>query len=216
VRPSRFWPAAAAALATGLALPPGAAANGDPASDVLLVQGIYKPFEPLSAATSRDLDQVQAETAKAGKPIKIAVIAAPRDLGLVPQYFGKPQAYATFLAGELGALTSFAHPTPKGRKRPSEPLLVVMPAGFGLHGFPASARHALRAITPRRNDPPDALGRAAGLAVEKLSAATGHPIAPVVSRKESSGSGETLLVILLAAGALLLGVAGAVRLRGGR
>src|SRR5207302_1264602 len=56
---------------------------------------------------------------RAGKPIKVAVIASPRDLGGVPSVFGNPTYYARFLGAELQFLY-------KGK------LLIVMPQGAGL------------------------------------------------------------------------------------
>ena len=43
-------------------------------------------------------------TAKAkaeGFPVKVALIAAPTDLGVIPDLFGKPQPYAQFLDQEI-------------------------------------------------------------------------------------------------------------------
>jgi hypothetical protein len=55
----------------------------------------------------------------------VAVVAGPYDLGSVPSLFGKPQKYADFLGQEDFYFFK-------------DPLLVVMPQGYGLynHGRP--------------------------------------------------------------------------------
>ena len=86
---------------------------------------------------------LNAETAaakRAGFPIKVALIASPVDLGVIPDLFGKPQQYADFLDQEI----SF-----QGK----QPLLVVMAAGYGVAGSdrPGEARRGRRS-SPRRQD----------------------------------------------------------------
>jgi hypothetical protein len=108
---------AAAGIACLLA-PAIAHADGDPASDVLLYEKWYLPYRPPSAAAKSNLTAVVAAANKAGYPIRVAVIQSPTDLGSIPQLFGKPKTYASFLAQEL----AFGY-----RKR----VLIVMPAGFG-------------------------------------------------------------------------------------
>src|SRR3954466_586141 len=112
---------AVAALALALALPAGAQANGDPASDELLVAGVYLPFQPKPSATAATAIKVLLRrTKEAGYPLHVAIIASPGDLGDVPEYFGQPQRYADFLFPEISFQV-------KG------PLLVVMPSGYGSH-----------------------------------------------------------------------------------
>src|SRR3954464_8290388 len=105
---------ATAVLLAALALPAAALADGDPASDVLLLQDSYLPYspevpKPVTDALNRTLKQVRAK----GYPLKVAVIASKQDLGAVPQFFGRPQPYATFLESEI-------------KFNKAKPLLVVM------------------------------------------------------------------------------------------
>jgi hypothetical protein len=116
-RPATRYAIAAVGVAC-LLLPAVARADGDPASDVLLYEKWYLPYRAPSAAAKSDLTAVVAAANRAGYPIRVAVIQSPTDLGSIPQLFGKPQTYASFLAQEL----AFGY-----RKR----VLVVMPAGFG-------------------------------------------------------------------------------------
>ena len=123
----------------GTLLAPGAAlADGDPASDVLLGDNVFYPYTP---AVPRAIQQtLNAETAAAtasGLPIKVALIAAATDLGVIPDLFGKPQSYADFLDQEI----SF---TSKQR------LLVVMSTGYGVQGFDAAATGPPAAWPSRR------------------------------------------------------------------
>lgn len=111
-------PAALCALVLAVAAP--AHADGDPASDTLLTRNVFLPYETPSKS---DADALAREVAAAygrGFRVKVAVIAAETDLGAVPSLFGKPDDYAKFLGQELS--TYYVGP-----------LLVVMPAGFGIY-----------------------------------------------------------------------------------
>jgi hypothetical protein len=114
----------AATLVLGVALPGAARADADPASDYLYTTNVFLPLTTkVSPALARELRTVTAAAARAGKPIRVALIATPTDLGGVPSLFGKPTDYARFLDAELQFVYS-------GR------LLVVMPQGAALaaHG----------------------------------------------------------------------------------
>lgn len=105
-------------LVAALVLVGAAAADGDPASDVLLSQDQFTPYPPPSGKAAQALsDAIQAASAN-GDHLKVAVIGSKNDLGSVPSLFGQPKKYARFLGAEL----SFFY---KGA------LLVVMPSGFG-------------------------------------------------------------------------------------
>jgi hypothetical protein len=198
------------AVAIGTTAPP-VRADGDPASDVLLYQPAYLPLSLSTGPLASDLKRVLDEAHHAGQPIKLAVIAERKDLGREPQYFGRPQKYAQFLAGELSAYNIVVPHGHFGR----DPLLVVMPAGFGTHGFSPASAAALHSIAVH-GDGPDDLARAAGLAVQSLAAANGHPIRAVFPKRPADHSHTLLwaLVGVIAAGA----AAGAffVRRRRGR
>ena len=123
------------AVALGaLSLAPAALADGDPASDVLLGENVFYPYSPqVTPALQRTLNTETAAAKKAGFPLKVALIAGPVDLGVIPDLFDKPQKYADFLDQEI----SFQR---------KQPLLVVMPAGYGVSGVGAAATAALASI----------------------------------------------------------------------
>jgi hypothetical protein len=162
----------AAALATVLALPATVSANGDPPSDVLLVQDVYLPFTPAtSAGAARALLELAKRTRADRWPIKVAIIATPSDLGDVANLFTRPQDYANFLAREIG--------NPR--------LLVVTPVGFGGQKLGRGVEgqvdvlSSLRAVQPGN----DRLERQALTAVARLAAADGHRVAlPSVDTSE--------------------------------
>jgi hypothetical protein len=90
-----------------------------------------------------------------------------------------------------------------------DPLLVVMPSGFGTHGFPPASAARLRSIRVGGAGP-DALAQAAGLAVQSLAAANGHPIRPVFPKRATENSHALLWALIgalagaFAAGALIV------------
>jgi hypothetical protein len=184
---------AAAALAAALVTPTSALGDGDPASDVLLAQSVYYPYHPpVSSSLSHWLEQLTAAAARAKFPIKVALIETPVDLGVIPDLFGKPQQYAAFLDQEISL-------------RQKQPLLVVMPAGFGAQGLPASATTAVSALPKPASGQSDALARAAIDAVGKLAAASGHPLkgAPGADGASTgSGSSTTWILVALVVAAL--------------
>jgi hypothetical protein len=163
-------------LSLALTFAPTALADGDPASDV----------EKTLAKTT------QAVT-DAGLPIKVAVIGTKTDLGAVPQLWGKPQTYATFLGAELRFIFK-------------DTLLVVMPQGFGIHGpYPqGQALAALSGIDPRKDPTPQGLTDAANKALLALAAADGHKVGG-----SSGGGGGGLPLPLIAAGVMVLAGIGA-------
>jgi hypothetical protein len=192
------------AVAVALVLTPGVArADGDPASDVLLLQDVYLPYAPgVPGPLARTITTLLKTTRKAGFPVKLAIVADPKDLGAVPQFFGKPQQYAPFLQSEI----SF------NSKRP---LLVVMPAGYGAAALPKGSETGLQGLDPPKSANGDDLGRAAIAAVVKLSAAAGHPVpAPKLPSGGGGGKGggtSPLIVFgipvaLLALGGVLAGI----------
>jgi hypothetical protein len=159
---------------------------------VLLYEPAYLPLVRPSPPVSTDLLRVLAESRKAGAPLKVAIIRERRDLGLEPKYYGRPQAYADFLAGELQAFGQLAHRPALGR----DPLLVIMPSGFGVHGLPTGARRALAGIPVPKDSSADHLTEAAGLGVQALAARRGHPIARRFPRR-AAGSDHTVLLLVI-------------------
>ena len=138
-----------------------ARADGDPASDLLVLRNIFVPYEaPSSASVTALTKQVQAAY-DAGYRVKVAVIATNIDLGAIPSLFGKPTAYAKFLGQELAGYYI-------------GPLLIVMPAGYGIYdgGRSTQAENGVlgRLVHPASAKPDD-LVHAATAAVGKLLSA---------------------------------------------
>lgn len=181
-----------------LVAPASAAADGDPASDVLLTTDAFYPYRPVSTKLVHALDDTISRARAAGFPIKVAVIAERSDLGAVPGLFGHPQQYAEFLRTEISFNT-------KPR------LLVVMPQGFGLAG--AGPMSAVSSIKVESGGGSDGLARTAVRAVGALARHAGHPYTPVPipSGGHSRGSsallifgGPIALVALVTAGAVFI------------
>src|SRR3954452_2815959 len=144
--------ATAVALACALAaaaLPATALADGDPASDVLIGQDSYLPYQPkVPPAVSDGLTATLKKARAADYPLKVAVIASKDDLGSVPDYFARPQDYAQFLQREI----SF---------NKAEPLLIVMPNGYGVADAGDKAGDVIAGLEKPVSASGDALGRAA-------------------------------------------------------
>src|SRR4051812_24719411 len=155
-----------------------ARADGDPPSDVLPFQDVYFPLQPPPAAAKQRLLDAVAASNRANRPVKVAVIASPQDLGSIPSLFGRPQLYARFLGLEL--------PFYPAR------LLVVMPSGFGVyeHGrSTVAAERALRGTISGKD--PETLVVAATNAVAKLRAVPepgGDLVAPRATALPSKGT----------------------------
>jgi hypothetical protein len=157
------WAARTLAVAALLIVGPLSAlalADGDPASDVLLGQNVFLPYSPISTSSEHQLYAVSDAARQAGYPLRIALIGAKSDLGVVPTLFGKPAPYARFLSSELAGVVS-------------GPVLVVMPDGFGL-----AAQGRALSISALRNvatgSGADGLASAAIAATKLLAAAAGH------------------------------------------
>jgi hypothetical protein len=179
---------AAALVTVGLflALPGLARANGDPASDYLLVRDSFLPFTSgIDKGAVERLDETLKAADEAGYKIKAAMILSPSDLGTAFSLFRKPQRYAEFLGLEL----SFVY---RGR------LLVVMPNGYGYavngKADPKSSR-VLERVPPPGADATKEV-EAATAAIRRLGAANGHRI-----EVSSHGGSETRDRITIAAAA---------------
>lgn len=174
-----------------------ARADGDPASDALLGLNVFYPYDPVvSHALQLRLNRLANQAHAAKLPIKIALIGRPADLGVIPSLFDKPQRYAEYLEREI----SFEGP---------QPLLVVMPSGYGLEGFRRAAVAAAAGL-PRPAagaGASDALAQAALRAIPVIAKADGHPLSSprkTVSTSNGSGSDSTLLLIILILAAIIV------------
>ena len=198
---ARFAAIIIAVLAVLAVSPAKSLADGDPASDVLLGENVFYPYTPpVSMAIQNALNAETAAAKQANFPIKVALIASPIDLGVIPSLFGKPQNYADFLDQEI----SF-----QGK----QPLLVVMATGYGVQGVSAAAKGAAASLPKPAGATSDDLAKAAGTAVLALARASGHPLksSPSVSGSGTGGGSTTpvLLIVLIVAA---IGTAGALLL----
>ena len=184
------------ALAVLAFAPAAARADGDPASDVLLLQDSYLPYAP---PVSKDVANVLGTLLKQAKAkgfnLKVAIIGSQQDLGSVPQLFGQPQNYADFLEREI-AFNS------------KKMLLVVMPAGYGVSALPQGAGAALNGLHAPASANPDDLARSAIDATVLLAKAAGHPL-PKPSVPGGGGGGSSASpVLIFGVPVVLLAVAG--------
>jgi hypothetical protein len=192
LRPVRVAVAVLLVSAAMSACPARGLADGDPASDVLLGQDVFYPLKPkVSPGQEAALEKtLKAAAGAAGLHLKVAIIGTPEELGLVPRFFGHPQPYAEFLDREI----SFNQ---------EQPLLVVMPAGFGV--MPVSFVKTLADVPLYSQQSSDGLVRSATLGVLAMARQLGHPIpAPSVSSGKRSSSPPALLVFGLPAVVLAL------------
>ena len=180
-----------AAVACALCTP-AARADGDPASDVLYGQRMFVPADAsFPRAARQQLLALLAASARAGYPIKIAVIPSAYDLGSVGVLWGKPRRYAQFLGVELSLAFH-------GR------LLVVMPAGLGVY-------HAGEAVVGERRalaglnveNAIDGLAPAAIEAVRRLAAAGGHPLTSMQAARTGHPRTSSRLTADLARGGVI-------------
>jgi hypothetical protein len=148
------------ALAVAGGLAGTARADGDPASDVLYVTDVFVPYPPPPKAAVATLKRNVAAAFAKHYRVKVAVVAAPSDLGSVPELFNKPTAYAKFLGQELSPIFV-------------GPLLIVMPGGFGIYdgGRSVAAEQRVLGSLQIGGSSATALTGTAATAVQKLTAA---------------------------------------------
>jgi hypothetical protein len=137
-----------------------ALADGDPASDSLFAENVFVPYPPPPAQSTAELTAAVKTVYARGYRIKVAVIATESDLGSVPSLYSKPLEYAQFLGQEI-------------RFYYVGPLLVVMPAGFGIYdgGRSVAAEEAVLGRAKVAGTTADALVRSATTVVQQLLAA---------------------------------------------
>ena len=160
LRPLLVW----AIAFLGLAFVPAAArGDGDPASDVLVSQGVFVPWDAgVSPRSEARLEAVVGAASASGYPIRVAVIASAKDLGSVTALWREPQTYAAYLGEELSLVF-------RGR------VLVVMPDGIGLYprGASGGAEDRVVGLAPRVTAT-RVLAALATTTVERLAAGAGH------------------------------------------
>jgi hypothetical protein len=185
-----------AALVVLASAPAAARADGDPASDVLLLQDSYLPYAPqVSKPVANALNGLLAQVKSKGYEMKVAIIESQQDLGSVPQLFGQPQDYALFLEREI-SFNSKPH------------LLVVMPAGYGVANMPAGAPSVIKSLGKPPGTGSDDLARGAIDAVVALSKAAGHPVPKPNVPGGGGGGGSSSPLLIFGVPVLLLALAG--------
>lgn len=192
------------AVTAALAAVPIARADGDPASDYLLGQQVFFPYDSKFPATQQiQFAQLVREANKAGFKIRVALIASSYDMGSVTSLYGKPRTYARFLGEEL----SFVY---------KQRLLVVMHNGFGFNWPHHSTSGAYQTLANIRIAPgATGLLTAAQTAVQRLAAADGIKLATPthVTTPAQRNSHDRLIIIAGAAALILLAAAAQFVLR---
>jgi hypothetical protein len=173
-----------------LSAPAVARANGDPASDYLLVQNSFLPFNAkVDPGAAKELaDTIKAADEK-GFNIKVAIIGSRYDLGTAFSLYNQAQKYAEFLGLEL----SFQY---------HDRLLVVMPNGYGfsIAGKPNPAGIGVVSALPPPGKDATKQVQGATQAIRKLAAASGKQL----PADGAGGSSKTRDRITIAAGAVAL------------
>jgi hypothetical protein len=153
----RTWTYLALALLAVACMASTAAADGDPASDVLYTDNLYLPYDAPPPAAATALKRAIESAYGRHLRVKVAVIESQVDLGAVPSLWGKPSQYAKFLGTELETFYV-------------GPLLIVMPGGFGIYDggrSVAAEKRVLSSLSIKGFDS-ESLTRAAADAVGRL------------------------------------------------
>ncbi len=183
------------ALAALLAAP-AARADGDPASDYLISQKVFFPYDlKVSPAVQQQIAGLVEEANRAGFKIRVAMIWSSYDLGSIVGLWRRPQTYARFLGAEL-------------RYVYRDRLLIVMPNGFGLNrpGHPVAKEYATLSKIALQPGPTGFVD-ATQMAVQRLAAASGVKLTGAVAAKGSSQNRDRLVIVLGAIAALLAAIA---------
>ena len=154
---------------------PAARADGDPGSDVLVYQDLFSGSAGLSVPEQLQFSALLKAAARAGFPVRVAIIASQSDLGAVTSLWRNPRAYAKFLGLEL----SLAY---------KQRLLVVMPNGFGF-SWPKHSTAPAYGLLRRISIGSGGIGllSAAQTAVQQLAKADGVKL-PSLASEAASGS----------------------------
>jgi hypothetical protein len=192
-----------AALTGALASP--ARADGDPASDYLITQKVFFPYDiKVTPTQQKQFIALVDDANRAGFTIRVALIGSSYDLGSIISLWRKPQTYARFLGTELKYVY-------KNR------LLVVMPNGYGFNwpGHSAAPEYATLSKIPVK---PGSLGvlASSAAAVRALAKSSGITLSDTPSAAPSSRNHDRLVIVLAAVAALAVAVTLRLTLRGRR
>jgi hypothetical protein len=186
----------------GLA-PATAHADGDPASDFLITEGVFVPSDgPFPPDTARRLTELVGAAKTGGYRIKVALIATRYDLGSVTPLWRQPQRYARFLGQEL----FFVY---KGR------LLIVMPNGYGIYhgGKPVASERKLLDGVPTPAAAGADVATAAVTAVRRLARASGIDLELPAAPARTAPSRHFERIVIAAGGLAWILFAAVVLLR---
>ncbi|MFL5867900.1 MAG: hypothetical protein ACJ766_12455 [Thermoleophilaceae bacterium] len=199
---------------------PAALADADPASDVLFTSDAFVPYSPPPAKDStKQLSAAIKAVKQENHAVKVAVIATETDLGGIPQLYGKPQQYATFLNQEIKLTLLY-----------KDTILIVMPQGYGVSGSGESqARSVVAGLGKPGTRNANTLVKQAATAVQKLDkagalaktssgakkTASSHPKSVGSKLKldngsDSGGGGGLPAWLLVAIAVALVGAAGVI------
>lgn len=173
-----------------------ASAHPDPAGEFLTTQHVFISYDAhVPTAVGQRLDSAVASAIRQGFDIRVAVIWRRADLGKVPQYWRKPNAYAAFMYGENWLYF-------KGAR-----LLVAMPNGLGFAWRKHPTAPAERILSRVRiGSGGSGLVDTTVAAVQRLAAADGVRVTATVSADQDNRDRVKILVgvaILLLAGFLI-------------
>ena len=183
------------AAALTFAMAPSARADGDPASDYLITQKVFFPYDlKVPPAKQQQLVALVDEANRAGFTLRVALISSSYDLGSITGLWQKPQTYARFLGAEL----TYVY---KNR------LLVVMPNGFGFNrpGRSAAPEYAVLAKIPVKPGPTGLVDSSLA-AVQALAKASGVTLSGTTSARPSSRNHDRLIIVIAALAALAVAV----------
>jgi hypothetical protein len=182
---------------------PSARADGDPASDYLLTQKVFFPFDlKVPKAEQEQFVALVDEANRKGFTIRVALIWSAYDLGSITSLWLKPRTYARFLGAELIYVY-------KNR------LLVVMPNGFGFNRPRHSTTAEYRKLSKIPVKPgPSGFVASSSAAVRALAKASGVELSGTPKADASSRNHDRLVIVLAALAALAVAVLLRLALRG--
>jgi len=192
------------AVALACAAAPAARADGDPASDYLLTQKVFFPYDlKVTKAQEAQFVALVDEANRAGFTLRVALISSSYDLGSIVGLWQKPKTYARFLGAEL----TYVY---KNR------LLVVMPNGFGFNwpGHSTAPEYTILSKIPVKPGPTGLVDSSVA-AVQALAKASGVKLSVTTARAQpSSRNHDRLVIVLVALAALAVAVLLRLALRG--
>ena len=191
-----------AATVTGASGAAPARADGDPASDYLITQKVFLPYDAKIPKAQQSALIGAVESANSGGyPVKVALIWTSYDLGSVPELFKNPRYYARFLDTE----DSYWF-------KKTTRLIVVMPNGLGFAQWKHSPSAGYKALAGIKVKPtPAGMAAAATTAVTKLASAAGVKVSTGGSKtahyEVSRNNQDRIEIVVAVVAALLLGAA---------